>query len=193
MQEILLVEEEPQSIGEGETLADNSRQGRSLYAHSEAEYEYRVQYRIEKHREYCQSHCHLWMSRSPDDIVQAEIQMGHHIAQQDYEHVVPGVWQCVFAGAEEAQNRRQEGYGDGGENEADDDVQQELVGKDLSRGLVVALAQEHGQHGGGAHAHKGSEGSGKVHQRECDSQTRYGIMSHPRYMPDENAVHHIVQ
>ena len=112
MQEILLVEEEPQSIGEGETLADHRRQGRSLYAHSETEYEYRVQYRIEKHSENCQSHCHLWMSRSPDDIVKAEIQMGHHIAEQDYEHIVPGIWQCVFAGSEETQDRRQEGDGD---------------------------------------------------------------------------------
>ena len=103
-----LVGKEEERIGKGKKLADHGRQRRSLDAHIQYKDENRVQDGIERHRKERQSHSNLGVSRDADQAVEAEIQVGEHIAQQDNDHIAPRERHGVLRRPEEPKYRAEE-------------------------------------------------------------------------------------
>ena len=190
---MLLVPEEPEGVHKRKYLAYHRSERRSLDPHSQAEDEDGVKYRIGNHREEGEPHCRLWMTRRAYYAVESVQQVREGVAEDDDGHVVPGKRYGPLARTEEIQDGIQEGQRHNGEHDADYDVKRERVGQHLAGGFIVLLPQHDGNQRHCAHAHKGAEGDADVHQREGYGEARDGVRTHVGYVPDVDAVHHIVQ
>ena len=137
-------------------------------AHIEHEDEYRVEYGIEHNCEYGQGHGLLRISGRTHGGVEAEVQVGHYVSVEDDLYVFLCVRKGVFAGTEEIEYRVNEYQGHGHEEQAKDDVQADYVSENLVCSLIILLTQKDRQHCRCSGSHKGTEGCGEVHERECD-------------------------
>ena len=133
------------------------------------------------------------MSRTAQRRVQTQIEMRHHIAQQDDEHVVVGILQRVLRCAEEEQQRVDEDESQHTHEDADDDVERHQIAQHPLRRPVVLLSQLDRDHRRTAHAHHGAERRTQVHDRERHRQTAQRERTHLGDVSDEDAVHHIVE
>ena len=106
-------------------------------------------------------------------------------------HVFLGIWQRIFAGSEEIQDRVYEYQGRSHEYKSDDYVEADHVAEHLVCGLVVLLSKQDREHHRGTGSHESAECGRKVHQRKGDRQSRYGEWTYT--LPDEDAVHQIVE
>ena len=193
MQEAFLVHEILEGVEQGHQLAQDGGQGGALDTHAQHEDEDGVQDGVGDHREQGEAHGQLRIAGRPYHGVEAEVQVRDHVAQGDDGHVASGEGERGVRCAEEAEDGVHPQQGHEGEDETREDIQRNLVGEDLARHLVVLLAQEHGDHGGCAHAHQRTERGGDVHEREGDGQAGDGQGAHFRNMADIDAVHHVVQ
>ena len=193
MNHVTLVRQDRGHIDERHNLRQHRGDGRTLDAHAEAEDEERVEDSVDHHRRDRCRHRHMRMSRTAQRRVQTQVEMRHHIAQQDDEHVVVGILQRVLRCAEEEQQRVDEDESQHTHEDADDDVERHQIAQHPLRRPVVLLSQLDGDHCRTAHAHHGAERRAQVHDRERHRQTAQRERTHLGDVSDEDAVHHIVE
>ena len=193
MQEFLFIHEIPQGQDHGQELAQDRGQGGSPDTQPEGKDKDGVDDGIGNNGEQRQSHGQPGIPGRTDHGVQAKVNMGDDVAQQDDDHVIPGKGKGILTGTEKGQDGVQEGQANDGKDHAQDGIQGHFIGQHLVGDGVVFLAQQDGNHGGGAHAHKGAHGRGQVHQREGDGQAGNGQRTYFGDMADVDAVHHVVQ
>ena len=193
MEQLLLVEEVLHHVAQRHQLAEHRRQGGAPDAHAEREDEQVVQQGVGGDGEQGQLHREGRIALGADDAVEAEVEVRDDVAEGDDQHVVPGVGEDRFAGAEKAQDRIHEKQTENGKDQTDQDVEGQLVGEHAVRRQVVLLPEQHGDHRGGADADQGAEGRRDVHQREADGDAGDGQAARPGNVPEEGAVDHVVE
>ena len=193
MEQVVLPREIAQGISHGESLAKYGRNGGPSDSELEHENEYRVEYGIGNHREKGEPHRQLGIAGGTYHAVQSEIQVGDYVAQEDYEHVVPGETYRIVAGSEEVEDPVQERKAQEDEEQAGYAVEGDYVGQHLVGTLVVLLAKEYGDQRGTSYPDQGAEGGSQVHQREAYREAGQCKRTDSRNVPDEHAVHHIIQ
>ena len=82
----------------------------------------------------------MWMPRTAQRTVQAQIEVSDHIAIEDDGHVVVGILQGVFRCAEEQQQGVDEHQSEHSHNDADDDIERHQIAQHPFRCLVVLLS-----------------------------------------------------
>ena len=112
----------------------------TLDAHLEGEDEQRVKDGVDDDCSNCGTHCHMRMSCAAQGTVQTEVEVGHHIAIEDDDHVVVGILQGVFRCAEEQQQGVDEHQSEHSHNDADDDIERHQIAQHPFRCLVVLLS-----------------------------------------------------
>ena len=103
-------------------------------------------------------------------LPEAEVQMGHHIADEDDGGVLHGIGQGGIRGSEESEYGLEENQDQTHEQQTYDGVEGDRVAQYLVGVFIVLLSQQDGNHGCRTHAHESSEGCAEVHQREGDSK-----------------------
>ena len=156
MQKPLLVQEVFQGEDHRKCLADDGGCRGAPDPHAESIDHYRVEYGVGNHCKQGKPHRELRVSGRPDHAVQSEIQVGDHVADGDYGHVVPGKRQCVLAGSEKCKDWIDERESENGEKQADGDIQADYVSEDLVGDVIVFLAEQHRDHGRSSDAHEGA-------------------------------------
>ena len=91
MKEFSRAVEEPHLPTESDELGYNCCPGYSLNTPFKHEDKERVEYAVDDDGEESASHSRAWMTGTAQYSIQPEIQMCHHIAKQNDEHVFVGV------------------------------------------------------------------------------------------------------
>ena len=131
------------------------------------------------------------MAGGAQDGVEAEVEVGEDVAVENPFHVLAGVGQGLVGGAEEAQDGVEGEQHDCHEQHAHEHVQRQRVAEEVLCLFAVLLSEADADHRGSAYADHRAEGCTEVHQGEGDGEAGDG--HRPHALPDEDAVHHVVQ
>ena len=101
VEQFVLVAEEFELPAQCHQLRKDGGDGGSLYSPFEDEDEERIEYHVHHHREDGGKHGLLGFTCRSEQGVHAEIHVAHHIAQQDDNHILMGIDECLVAGSEE--------------------------------------------------------------------------------------------
>ena len=116
--------------------------------------------------------------------------MREDIPGKDNQHIVTGIADGVGTRPKEVKDGVEEHQGDDGEGDADNQVQRDDIAQYGLCRAVIPLPQLDGDESGGSHTYHGSECRSQVHEREGDGEAGDGQWSYA--LPNENAVHHII-
>ena len=193
VQETVRIQEIPERIAQRHALAQDGGQRRALDTHVQREDEEGVQDGIGGYCKQGEPHGQPRVAGRADNGVEAKIQVRDGIAQGNDGHVVTGKGKGGVRGSEKAEDGVHPQQHHGGEDDARYEVEADVVAEHLAGHLVVFLAQQDRNHGGGPHAHQRTERGGNVHQGEGDGEARNAQRPDIGNMADVHAVHHIIQ
>ena len=122
--------------------------------------------------------------------VQAEIEVGYHIAGQYHLHKMTGIGQSNIARPEKAQDGIDEKQQRKAQEQAQPYVHQHHVAQDAFGCAIVALPQFHAHQRGRAHAHHGPESRRERHERPRQRQSHDGLRTHA--LTNEDAIDDVI-
>ena len=131
-----------------------------------------VEHRIDNHRGYGSPHGHFRVSDGTQQGIEAKVQVGKHVAQQDYLHILTSIADGGVAGPEEVEDGVEEQQCDGAENDTHHHIHHQGIAQYLLCRTIVFLPQLHRDEGRRTHTHHSTECCGYVHQGEGDGQSR---------------------
>ena len=176
---------------ERDDLSQDRGDGRTADAPPEAVDEQRVEHGVDDHGVDRGVHRLARMPRGPQHGVQPQVHVCHDITGEDDRHVLARIADRRLAGAEEVEDWIEEELGHETEADTEDQVQHHDIAQHILGRGIVTLAEAHRHERRGAHADQRTERRGEVHQREGERKARDGQRAHP--VPDEDAVHHVVE
>ncbi len=193
VQETVRIQEIPKRIAQRHALAQDGGQRRALDAHVQRKDEDGVQNGIGGNCKQGEPHGQLGIAGRADNGVETKIQVRDGIAKGNDGHVVTGKGKGGVRGSEKAEDGVHPQQHHGGKDDARYEVEADVVAEHLAGHLVVFLAQQDRNHGGGSYAHQRTERGGNVHQGEGDGESCDAQRAYIGNMADVYAVHHIIQ
>ena len=143
MEQFVLITEEFELPHHRHQLREDGGDSGSLYSPFEHDDEKCIQYHVHHHREDGGVHSLPRLAGCPEQRIHAEIHVAHHITQQDDDHIVTCIDECLVAGSEESQNRVEEEQTDHAQSDTDDEIQRNCVTQNVLGCSIILLSQLH--------------------------------------------------
>ena len=182
--------EESQLPAECDGLRDDGSPSYALNAPVEDKDEERVEQAVDDDGEEGAAHGHARMAGTSQYCIQPIVEMRHHVAKQDDEHVLASIGKGHVACSEEVEDFVQKGEADDREYHAEHYVEANRVAKDVLCFVVLSLSQTDADDSAGSNPDHCSEGGREVHKRTCHSHSADSFVA--QALSNEDAVHYII-